>query len=187
MTILNIEVAPKRLQTMNELVPQAKEVAVLFGPFTPNVEIQSKNLLAVASAMGLQLHILRAGSPQEIDRAFETIAEQRIRALVIAASSLFNNKSQQLGMLAARYSVPAIFQTREFAVAGGLVSYGASLAHAYGTLGEYAGRVLKGQEPANLPVQQSARIEMIINLKTAKALGLEVPLSLIARADEVIE
>jgi putative tryptophan/tyrosine transport system substrate-binding protein len=186
-TILNVEIAPKRLQMMHELVPQAKEVAVLFGPFTPNTEPQSKFLLEVASAMGLQLHILRVGSPPEIERAFDIVAERRIRALVIGASTLFNSQSRQLGELAARCAVPAIFQTREFAAAGGLVSYGANLADAYRAMGEYAGRLLKGQKPADLPVQQSAKIEMIINLKSAKALDIPIPIPLLGRADEVIE
>jgi putative ABC transport system substrate-binding protein len=151
------------------------------------LESQTKELLKVAGIIGLQLHILRAVSSREIDRAFEIVAERRTRALVVAASSFFNNRSRQLGALAARYAVPAIFQTREFAAAGGLVSYGGSLADAYRTLGDYAGRILKGQKPADLPVQQSTKIEMIINLKSAKSLDIAISLPLLGRADEVIE
>ena len=187
-TILNIEIVPKRLQIMNELVPQAKEIAVLFGPFIPsNYDSQLRELQKGAGAMDLQLHSLQAVSSQEIDKAFEVVAERRIRALVVAASSFFNNRSRQLGALAARHAVPAIFQTREFAAAGGLISYGASLADAYFTIGDYVVRILKGQKPADLPVQQSTKIEMIINLKSAKALDIGISLPLLGRADEVIE
>jgi putative ABC transport system substrate-binding protein len=186
-TILNIEISPKRLQLLNELVPQTKVVAVLFGNAPFSFEKQLSDFQRAARVLGLELHVLQAGTTQDIDRAFETVVGRQIGAVAVAASAFFNNRSAQLGALAAHSGVPAIFQTREFTAAGGLISYGASLTDAYHLVGGYIGRILKGEKPADLPVQQSAKIEMIINLKTAKALGVTVPITLLGRADEVIE
>jgi putative tryptophan/tyrosine transport system substrate-binding protein len=187
-TVLNVEIAAKRLQVLNELIPTAASFAALLeGGAGPNLGIDTRNLTAAARALGLQVHILQATNPNEIDLAFETVAQQRLGPLVIGPSAFFNVQSQQLAALTVRYAVPAIFQTREFVSAGGLMSYGGSLLDAFRIAGSYTGRILKGEKPANLPVQQVSKFELFINLKTAKALGLDVPPTLLARADEVIE
>ena len=140
-----------------------------------------------ARAINLQIHVLRASTDREIDAAFETIAQGRIPALSVATDPFFDTRRDKLVDLAVRYAVPVMYQFREFAVAGGLMSYGADTSNAYNLVGVYAGRILNGEKPADLPVQQSTKLKLIINLKTAKALGLEIPLMLLARADEVIE
>jgi len=186
--VLNVEIAAKRPQVLNELMPPAASIAALLeGGAGPNLGIDSRNLKAAAHLLGLQVHILQATNPNEIDLAFEIVAQQRLGPLVIGPSAFFNVHSQQLAALTVRYKLPAIFQTREFVAAGGLMSYGGSLLDAFRIAGTYTGRILKGDKPANLPVQQVSKFELFINLKTAKALGLEVPQALLARADEVIE
>ena len=186
-TQLNVEVAPKRLELMYELVPTATIMTVLVNPAYPSAEIQSRGMQAAAHTLGVQLHILRASNERDIDDAFATLAQLRAGAFVISSDPFFNSRAEQFAALALRHAVPTIFQYREFAAAGGLMSYGGSIIDSYRQAGVYTGRILKGEKPADLPVQQSTKVELIINLKTAKALGLEVPRTLIARADEVIE
>jgi putative tryptophan/tyrosine transport system substrate-binding protein len=184
---LDVEVAPKRLELAHELVPTATTIALLVKPTDPNSETLSKELAVAAPALGVQLHVVHANTEREIDEAFATVAQVRAGALVIGADAYFNSRLVQLGALTLRYAVPTIYQYRQFADAGGLMSYGTSLTDLYRQAGVYTGRVLKGENPADLPVQQATKIELIINLKTAKALGITLPLPLLGRADEVIE
>jgi putative ABC transport system substrate-binding protein len=184
-TQLNVEVGPKRLELARELLPAATVVALLVNPTNPIAE--TLDLRAAARTLGLQLHVLRASTEGEIDDAFVILVRLRAGALVIGSDVFFNTRSEQLAALAVRHAVPAIFHLREFVAAGGLMSYGGSLRDSYRGAGGYTGRILKGDKPADLPVQQSTKVELIINLKTANALGLTIPLPLLARADEVIE
>jgi putative ABC transport system substrate-binding protein len=184
---LNAELGPKRLQLLHELVPAAKVFALLVNPNNLNAELQFKDMQSAVSALGVQIHAVNATTERDFDAAFARVKELRAGGLVISNSAPFNGRSDQLGALAARYAVPTIFQSPEFAAAGGLVSYGASTADAWRLTGVYVGRVLKGDKPADLPVQQVSKVEMIVNLKTAKALGIDIPLPLLGRADEVIE
>jgi putative tryptophan/tyrosine transport system substrate-binding protein len=187
-TQLNMEVAPKRLQIFHELIPAATDFAHLVNPADPIVaEIGIRELEAAARALGLKLHVLNAASEANFERVFATVAQQQFGGLVVSADILFTGWSRQLGALAARYGVPAIYQGREFAAAGGLMSYGGSTADSYRLAGAYVGRILKGEKPGDLPIQQSSKVEMIINLKSANALGLSFPITLLGRADEVIE
>jgi putative ABC transport system substrate-binding protein len=186
-TSLNVELAPKRLELLHDVVATASIVALLLNPASPNAEGVSRDLQAAARTLGLQIHVLHASNEKEIDAAFATLVQLRAGALVIGSDVIFNSRSEQLAALAARYAMPAIYQYREFAAAGGLMSYGDSITDVYRRVGVYIGRILNGEKPADLPVQQSTKVELIINLKTAKALGLTVPLSLLGRADEVIE
>ena len=186
-TVLSAEIGAKRLQLVHELVPKAVMLAALVNPTNMNAELLSKDLQAAASNIGLELHLLRASTERDIEAAFATVLKLRAGALLVGTDPFFNSRSDQLARLGVRHAVPTIFQFREFAVAGGLMSYGGSITDAYRHVGIYAGRILKGEKPADLPVQQSTKIELILNLKTAKALGLEVPPTLLARADEVIE
>jgi putative tryptophan/tyrosine transport system substrate-binding protein len=186
-TVLNVEIAAKRLQLLNELIPAAPTIAALLDPATPNLEIDTASLLAAAKVLGVQVNILRAGTPAEVSAAIETIAQRRLGPVVVGPSPFFNTQGKQLAAHMVRHSLPAIFQTREFAADGGLVSYGGSLLEAFRIAGTYTGRILKGEKPANLPVQQVSKFELFINLNAAKTLGLSVPPTLLARADEVIE
>ena len=187
-TFLGIELGPKRLELLHELVPTANTVALLVNPTSPTIaETSIRELQAAARTMGLQIHILHASSEGDFDPIFATLVQLRAGGLVIGADAFFNSRSRRLAALTVRHAIPAIFQFREFAAAGGLMSYGTSLADAYYHAGVYTGLVLKGAKPADLPVMQSTKFEFIINMKTAKALGLEVPPTLLARADEVIE
>jgi putative ABC transport system substrate-binding protein len=187
-TQTNLEIAPKRLQLLHELVPTASVIALLVNSANPNLaEATSTELQAAARTLGLQLHILNASTERDFDVAFAKLIQLRAGGLVIGPDPLFASASEQLAALTIRHAVPAIFEFREFAAAGGLLSYGGSLTDSYRTAGNYAGRILKGDKPADLPVQQLTKVEMYINLKTAKALGLNVPNTLIGRADEVIE
>jgi putative ABC transport system substrate-binding protein len=187
-TQTNVEVAPKRLQLLHELVPTASIMALLVDPAVPTLtEITTKEMQAAAHTLGLELHVLTASADRDFDGVFAKLSQLRAGGLVIAGGPFLVSRSEQLAALAARHAVPTIFQYREFAVAGGLLSYGADITDAYRLAGVYTGRILKGDKPADLPVQQATKVEMIINLKTAKALGLIIPLPLIGRADEVIE
>ena len=184
-TILDVGLGPKRLQLLHELVPTATIIAALVNPTDPaRAETTSKELQAAADTLGLQLHVLHASTDRDFDTVFARLVELRAGGLVIGGEPFFNARSEQLTI---RHAVPTIYQLRAFAGAGGLVSYGASLTDAYRLVGVYAGRILKGEKPADLPIQQATKVEMIINLKTAKMLGLTVPQSLLSRADEVIE
>jgi putative tryptophan/tyrosine transport system substrate-binding protein len=187
-TSLSVQVAPKRLELLHELLPAVTVVALLINPTNPILaEIQSRDLQAAAGPLGLQLHVLHASTERDFDAVFATLAQLRAGALVIGTDLFFNTRSEQLAALTVRHAVPAIFQYREFAAAGGLMSYGNAIADPYRLVGVYTGRILKGEKPADLPVQRATKVELIINLKTAKALGLAVPLPLLGRADEVIE
>jgi putative tryptophan/tyrosine transport system substrate-binding protein len=181
------ETGPKELETLHQLVPDAMTVAALFNPSYPSTDTQLKSLQMAAQVLGLQLQPLYAESDDGLETAFVSLAQRRAGALVIANDAFFISRSEKLAALAARNAVPAIFQTRRFAAAGGLASYGSSPRETYHLAGIYTARILKGEKPAEMPVEQATKVEFIINLKTARALGLTVPLALLARADEVIE
>jgi putative ABC transport system substrate-binding protein len=186
-TTLSGELGSKRLELLRELVPTATLVGVLVNPTNVNAEAVLKDLQAAARALGLQIHLLQASTEREIESAFATLLELRAGGLMVGTDPFFNSRSEQLAQLALRHAMPTVYQFREFAAAGGLMSYGGSITEVYRLAGIYAGRVLKGETPADLPVHQSTKVEMILNLKTAKALNLAVPPILLARADEVIE
>jgi ABC-type uncharacterized transport system substrate-binding protein len=187
-TQLAVEVLPKRLELARELFPGATTFALLVNPANPVAATVSKDLQAVADTLGVRLRVLHASTEADFEAAFATAAQLRAAALVIGSPEpLFVSHAAQLGALALRHSIPAMFQFREFAAAGGLISYGGDARNAYRLAGLYAGRILKGEKPADLPVVQSTKVELILNLKAAKALGLTVPLPLLGRADEVIE
>jgi putative tryptophan/tyrosine transport system substrate-binding protein len=184
---LNVELGPKRLELLRELVPTATAIALLVNPVNPNSEPLSRNLQAAARALKLALHVLNASTDRDFDTVFATLGQLRAGGLVIGPDALYNSRNEQLAALTLRHAVPTISQFPDFAAAGGLMSYGGSLTDAYRRVGVYTGRILNGEKPADLPVQQSTKVELIINLKAAKTLGLEVPPTLLARADEVIE
>jgi putative ABC transport system substrate-binding protein len=187
-TNLNAEILPKRLELMHELVPTATTIALLVNPSNPLVaETESRDAQTAARTLGLQLHVLHASTDRDFDTVFASLAQMRAVALVINTDVFFNSRSEQLAALALRHTVPAIFQYREFVASGGLMSYGTSTTDVFRQVGIYTSRLLRGESPADLPVQQVTKIELIINLKTARTLGLTVPLSLLGRADEVIE
>jgi putative tryptophan/tyrosine transport system substrate-binding protein len=177
----------KRLGLLHDLVPKAATIAVLVNPNFADAENQLRDVQVAAVRLGLQLVIVRANAESDFGAAFSTLVQQRAGALLVCSSPFFNTRREQLVILAARHAVPAIYEWRDFAAAGGLMSYGTSLADAYRQVGVYAGRILRGAKPADLPVVQSTRFEFVINLSTAKALGIEVPPALSASADEVIE
>jgi putative tryptophan/tyrosine transport system substrate-binding protein len=184
--ILTGQIGSKLLGLLRDLVPDAAVVAVLVNPTFRYAE-QSSDLQAAARTLGLQLHVLLASTERDIDTAFETLAGLKADALVVGADSFFLSRSDKIVALAARLALPAIYQSREYAAAGGLVTYGTSLADSYRLAGIYVGRILKGDKPADLPVLQPTKFELVINLKTAKALGLAIPSGVMAIADEVIE
>ena len=186
-TSLNVEVRPKQLELLHELVPNASVIGMLVNPNNPDAEIQSRDAQAAAGRLALQLDILRARTEGDFDAAFASSVQLRAGALVIGSDVLFFSRSRQLGALAFRHAIPAICPYREFAEAGGLMSYGTNIADLYRQVGAYTARILKGEKPADLPVQQAVKLELVINSKTAKALGLDVPLSMLMRVDEVIE
>jgi len=187
MTTLGVEVGPKRLELLRELIPTATIVAALVNPTNSNAETQSRDLEATARTLGLQIQVLHASTDRDLDAAFAILGQLHPGGLVIGADLFLTSRIEQLAALALRYSVPAIFQYRQFVSSGGLMSYGTSPADSYHQMGVYTGRILKGEKPANLPVQQATKVELIINLRTAKALGLTIPPALLARADEMIE
>ena len=184
---LNVEVDAKRLEMLRELVPGATTFALLVNPDRPGGQAQSASLEAAAHSMGRRIVVLSAASESEIDVAFASFAKQGAGALLVHTDAFFFSRREQLIELAKRYAVPAVFDRREFAERGGLMSYGGSVTDVYYLAGLYTGRILKGEKPEDLPVQQSTKVELVINLKTAKALGLGLPPTLLASADEVIE
>jgi putative tryptophan/tyrosine transport system substrate-binding protein len=186
-SILFTQLTSKRLDLLCELIPQARTIALLVNPNSPTAAPSIRGAQEAASARGVQLSILNAGTESEIDAAFATFANVQAGGLIIAADPFFDTRREQLVTPAARYKVPTIYFEREFSTAGGLISYGSSLPAVYRQMGIYAGRILKGENPADLPVEQPTKFEMAINLKTANALGLTVPPTLLATADEVIE
>jgi len=186
-SILNEELGPKRLELLRDLVPKAAVVALLVNPTNPSAETLSRAIQVAAGTFGLQLRIVPVSSKQDLANVFEALTQMHADGLVVGNDPLFNSQAKQLGTLSVRHAVPAIFQYREFVEAGGLLSYGGSLTDSYRQAGIYAGRILKGEKAADLPIQQSTKVELIINLKTAKTLGLAVPQSLLSCADEVIE
>jgi putative ABC transport system substrate-binding protein len=186
-SVLSGPLTAKRLELLRELVPQAGIVACLVNPKNPEADSQLTDIRAAARTFGQELLILNASTDHELDTAFATLARERAAGLLLGNDAFFVLRRDQISALAARHAIPAVYFLREFAVAGGLMSYGDSLTDAYRQVGDYVGRILKGTKPADLPVQQSTKVELIINLETARVLGLEVPPTLLARADEVIE
>jgi putative tryptophan/tyrosine transport system substrate-binding protein len=186
-TTLSAEIIAKRLELLHELVPAVSSIALLVNPANRDSENSKRNADAAAQKLGLQLHVIPANTPHEIDAAFKGLSQMQVGAAVVAPDEFFNSRSEQLAALALKYAVPTTYQYRKFAGGGGLMSYGADIKDAWRLVGAYAGRILKGAKPADLPVQQVTKVELIINLKTAKALGLRVPRSLAVAADEMIE
>src|SRR5437870_9531362 len=181
------ELQPKRLELLSELVHHAKVIALLVNPNNPSVERTMRDVQEAARAKGLQLRILKAGIESEIDAALTSVVQLHAGGLVVSADPFYSSRRDQLVALASRHAVPAIYESREYTASGGLISYGTSLTAAYRLVGTYAGRILNGAKPADLPVQQPTTFELVVNLKTAEALGLTIPPSTLARADEVIE
>ena len=186
-SILISGLGPKCLEILLELVPTAGTIALLVNPSNPNVHAYAPEVDAAAKALARRLDVLKASSEGELDEAFTTMVHQQAKALIVMADPFFHARREQLVGLAARHAIPAIYPLREFAGAGGLMSYGTPAMKLYGQVGTYVGKILKGAKPTDLPIQQSTRVELVINLRTAKALGLSVPPSLLASADEVIE
>jgi putative ABC transport system substrate-binding protein len=180
-------IVPKQFEVLHETIPKARLVGCLVNPLNPNAETNMREAREASDRLGLQLDIFKASTESDIDTAFAKFIEHRADAVVVVSDALFNSRPNQLTALAARHALPAIYQYREFAAAGGLISYGSSLPDAYRQIGIYTGRILKGEKVGDLPVVQSTKVELILNLKTAKALGITFPISLLGRADEVIE
>jgi putative tryptophan/tyrosine transport system substrate-binding protein len=187
-TVLNVEVEPKRVELLHVLLPAVVRFALLVNPANPiTSDAHVTNMQAAARKLGLQMNVLNASTSSEIDAAFATLAQRGSTALVMSGDQFMVSQREQIVALAARHSIPTIYDRREFAMAGGLMSYGASVLDAHRQIGVYTGRILKGEKPGDLPVMQSTKFDLIINLKTAKALGIDIPPQLLARADEVIE
>ena len=186
-TQLSVEILPKRIELAHELVRTATTIALLVNPTDLTADFEVKGAQAAAQTLGLQLHILRASTEAELSDAFTTVVQMRAGVFVIATSVFFNGLIEQMAALATRHLLPTIYEYRQFVAAGGLISYGPELTDSYRLAGVYTGRVLKGEKPAELPVQQATKVELLINLKTAKAFNLTVPPALLARADELIE
>jgi putative ABC transport system substrate-binding protein len=186
-TSLNTEVVPKRLELLHELLPAATTMALLVNQTDPNAEALTNDAQVAARTLGLRLHVTYASTEEDFDTVFATLVRVGASGLVISPDAFFGAHSEQLAALSVRHSVPAIFRRDQFVAAGGLMSYGGNLTDAYHDIGVYAGRILRGEMPADLPVQQVTKIELVINLKTAKTLGLSIPETLLATADEVIQ
>jgi putative tryptophan/tyrosine transport system substrate-binding protein len=186
-TRMNLELGPKRLDLLHELVPSAAIIGLLVNPTNPNTEILSRDVTAAGGSLGVQIHVLQARTEAEFAAAFEGLKELRAGALLIGPDPFFNTRIAQLAALTISNAVPTMYQYREFAAAGGLSSYGGSLTDSHRQVGVYVGRILAGAKPSDLPVEQSTKVELIINLKTAGALGVTIPPAILARADEVIE
>jgi putative ABC transport system substrate-binding protein len=186
-TTLGAELGIKRLQLLHQLVPSMVTVACLINPSNPGAEAHTKEMHATAGEMGLKLHVLHASAPADFDKVFSTLVQAGATGLVIAPDPLFTGWSDHLAKLTVRHAVPAVFQYRKFSAAGGLLGYGGDIAEAFRQTGLYVGRILRGEKPSELPIVQSTKIQMIINLKTAKGQGVTVPPALLARADEIIE
>jgi putative ABC transport system substrate-binding protein len=184
---LTAELAPKQLQLLRELVPNAARFGVLADPASPATQSVITDVQAAAHVLGQQLIVVDARTDSDLETAFATLSQQRVGAVLVGISTFFNRRIEQLTALAVRHALPAIFPYREWALAGGLMSYGSSIRYFYYQVGVYAGRILKGDKPADLPVQQVTKLELVINLKTARAIGLTVPETLLATADEVIQ
>jgi putative ABC transport system substrate-binding protein len=184
---LNVEVTPKRLEILHEAIPTGALVAVLLNPTSPTADSQLKQLQQAARTLALQLHVLHASTGSDFEQVFATLLQLRPKGLVVASDTFFATHSEQLAALTARHALPAIHQSRDFALAGGLMSYGGSFVESHRQAGIYTGRILKGDKPADLPVQQVTKVELLINLKTAKTFGVTFPLALSGRADQVIE
>ena len=185
-SLLNVELGPKRLELLHELVPTGT-VALLVNPANRNAEVLSRDVLAAARPLGAQIHVMHASSDRDFGPVFATLTQLKASALVIGSDPFYNTRTEQLASLSLRHALPAIYQYREFAAAGGLMSYGGHVTDPFRQAGIYTGRLLAGAKPGDLPVIQSTKVELIINLKTARTLGLTIPLPLIGRADEVIE
>jgi putative ABC transport system substrate-binding protein len=185
--VLTAELSPKRLQLLRELLPNVARFGVLADPAALNTESAIPDIQSAARRLGLQLVVVNARTDSDLEPAFATFSQQSVGAVLFGSGNFFNRRTEQVTALAARYKLPAIYTFREFAVAGGLMSYGSSLGYQFHQAGIYTGRILKGEKPADLPVEQATRIELTLNLKTAKALGIEFPTGLLVRADEVIE
>jgi putative ABC transport system substrate-binding protein len=186
-TNLNVDLGQKRLELLHELVPKAATITLLVNPTNPSTPALSKELSLAAHTLGRQVHILYASTAADIDTAIADARRLPAGALMIGANAFFNTRSEQLGALTVSHALPAIYQFREFVAAGGLMSYGGNIADGFRIAGVYTGRILKGEKPSDLPVQRFTKVELIINLKTAKALGITIPITLLGRADEVIE
>jgi putative ABC transport system substrate-binding protein len=181
------ELSPKQLQLLRELMPNAVAFGVLADPAFPDTQSAIADLQAAARTLGLQLIVVNARTDRDLEPAFATFSQQRVGAVLVSQSAFYTSRMEQLTALAARHRLPAIFPYREDALAGGLMSYGSSRGHGFQQVGTYTGRILKGEKPADLPVQQATKLDLVINLKTAKALGLTIPETLLATADEVIQ
>jgi len=187
-TQMSVGLVPKDLELLHELLPTARVIVLLVNPANSTLaETESREVLSAAHTFGLELHVLNASAERDFDAVFTNIIQLRAGGLVIGTDGFFTSHSEQLAALAARHAIPTVYKGREFAAAGGLMSYGGDVTESYHLAGIYTGRILKGDKPADLPVQQATKVEMFLNLKTAKALGITVPLTLLGRADEVFE
>lgn len=186
-TMLGVEIGAKKLEFLRQIVPKTTIITLLLNPSNANSENQFRDLQVAARTLGVELNVMHASTERDLDTSFSDLAKMRSGGLVIGTDPFFTGHSQLIAALTLRFAIPAIYQTREFVASGGLMSYGASFPEAYRLAGSYTGRILKGERPANLPVQQATKVELVINMKTAEALGLTIPLPLLGRADEVIE